>query len=50
MIQEFVDSIREQREPSVTWNDGYQALRIVLAAYESAQRKEPVKLHHDRTP
>jgi predicted dehydrogenase len=46
MIQEFVDSIREQRQSSVTWNDGYQALRVVLAAYESAQRKEPVKLDH----
>jgi predicted dehydrogenase len=46
MIQEFVDSIREQRQPSVTWNDGYQALRIVLAAYESAERREPVKLLH----
>jgi predicted dehydrogenase len=44
MIQEFVDSIREQRQSSVTWNDGYQALRVVLAAYESAQRKEPVRL------
>jgi predicted dehydrogenase len=46
MIREFVDSIRNQREPSVTWNDGYQALRVVLAAYESAQRKESVKLDH----
>jgi predicted dehydrogenase len=46
MIQEFVDSIREQRQSSVTWNDGYQALRVVLAAYESAQRKEPVRLDH----
>jgi predicted dehydrogenase len=46
MIQEFVDSIREQREPSVSWNDGYQALRVVLAAYESAQIKEPVRLEH----
>jgi predicted dehydrogenase len=46
MIQEFVDSIREQREPAVTWNDGYQALRVVLAAYDSAQRKEPVSLEH----
>jgi predicted dehydrogenase len=44
MIQEFVDSIREQRQPSVGWNDGYQALRVVLAAYQSAQRKEPVWL------
>lgn len=46
MIQEFVDSIREQREPSVTWNDGYQALRVVLAAYESAQKHQPVSLNH----
>ena len=46
MIQEFVDSIREQREPSVTWNDGYQALRVVLAAYESAQKHQPVSLDH----
>lgn len=46
MIQEFVDSIREKRQPSVIWNDGYQALRIVLAAYESAQRNKPVKLEH----
>jgi predicted dehydrogenase len=44
MIREFVDSIREQREPSVTWNDGYQALRVVLAAYESAQKHQPVGL------
>jgi predicted dehydrogenase len=46
MIQEFIDSIRERREPSVTWNDGYQALRVVLAAYESAQQNAPVKLAH----
>jgi predicted dehydrogenase len=46
MIQEFVDSIREQRQPSVTWNDGYQALRVVLAAYESAQKHQPVSLDH----
>ena len=46
MIQEFISSIREKREPSVTWNDGYQALRVVLAAYQSAQSKEPIKLDH----
>jgi predicted dehydrogenase len=50
MIQEFVDSIREQRQSSVTWNDGYQALRVVVAAYESAQRKEPVRLDHGNAP
>jgi predicted dehydrogenase len=46
MMQEFVDSIREQRQPSVSWNDGYQALRVVLAAYESAQKHQPVSLDH----
>lgn len=44
MLEEFVTSIREQRSPSVTWNDGYQALRVALAAYQSAQSKEPVRL------
>jgi predicted dehydrogenase len=48
MLQEFIDSIREQREPSVTWKDGYEALRVVLAAYESAQCLVPIKLDHGR--
>jgi predicted dehydrogenase len=46
MIEEFVASIRENREPSVTWNDGYQALRVALAAYESAKLKEPIRLEY----
>ena len=46
MIEEFVASIQEDREPCVTWNDGYQALRVALAAYESAKKKEPVRLDH----
>jgi len=49
MIDEFVDSIRSQREPCVSWNDGYQALRVALAAYESARIKEPVKVEHPQT-
>lgn len=44
MMEEFIASIREQREPSVTWNDGYQALRVALAAYESARTHLPVGL------
>ena len=46
MIEEFVASIEENREPSVTWDDGYQALRVALAAYESAKANEPVRLDH----
>ena len=44
MMQEFINSIREHRQPSVTWKDGYQALRVVLAAYESAKTQQPVRL------
>ena len=48
MINEFVASIREAREPSVTWRDGYEALRVALACYESAETKQPVRLDHVR--
>ena len=46
MIEEFVNSIRDRREPSVNWNDGYQALRVAVAAYESAANQLPVRLEH----
>jgi UDP-N-acetylglucosamine 3-dehydrogenase len=46
MINEFVASIREQREPAVTWRDGYEALRVALACYESAEQKQPIRLEH----
>lgn len=44
MLEEWRGSIREKRAPSVTWNDGYQALRVALAAYESASSHRPVVL------
>lgn len=44
MIEEFVTSIREKRQPSVTWRDGYEALRVALACYESAESGQPVSL------
>jgi len=47
MINEFVASIRENREPSVTWRDGYEALRVALACYESAEAGQPVQITHD---
>lgn len=46
MLEEFVASTRDRREPCVTWNDGYQALRVALAAYESARTHQPVRLAH----
>lgn len=47
LINEFVASIREKREPFITWRDGYEALRVALACYESAQTGQPVHLKHD---
>jgi predicted dehydrogenase len=46
MLEEFVASIQEKRDPSVTWNDGYQAMRVALAAYESAANQVPIRLEH----
>ncbi len=46
MINEFVASIREKRPPSVTWKDGYEALKVALACYESAEAGQPVRLKH----
>jgi UDP-N-acetylglucosamine 3-dehydrogenase len=45
MINEFVAAIREDREPSVTWRDGYEALKVVLACFESAETHQPVRLN-----
>ena len=45
MIDEFVAAIREEREPRVTGLDGYRAVEVVLAAYESAAIGQPVRLH-----
>lgn len=36
-LREFFDAIREDREPPITGEDGYRALRIVEAAYESSE-------------
>ncbi|RIH74198.1 inositol 2-dehydrogenase [Meiothermus hypogaeus] len=44
MLEEFIASIREQRPPSVTWQDGYQAMQVALAAYESSASKSVVTL------
>jgi predicted dehydrogenase len=42
--QEFITSIREDREPLGNGYDGLQALRLAHAIYESAQKRSSVKL------
>ena len=44
MIAEFLASIRENRSPTVTWQDGYRALEVALAAYQSDQLRQVVKI------
>ncbi len=43
MMEAFVHSVAEKREPPVCWRDGFEAMRVALAAYESAAKGEPVE-------
>jgi predicted dehydrogenase len=44
MVSEFAAAIRQNRAPMVTGLDGYRALEITLAAYESIKTGQPVRL------
>jgi predicted dehydrogenase len=47
MLEEFVAAIREDRPPWVSGLDGYRALEVALAAYESARIGQPVRLIYE---
>ena len=44
MLEEFIAAIREQRTAAVSGEDGYRALEIALAVYESAATGQVVRL------
>ncbi|MBL8145801.1 MAG: gfo/Idh/MocA family oxidoreductase, partial [Anaerolineae bacterium] len=44
MVDEFATSMREDRPPLISGEDGLKALEVVLAAYRSAESGEPVTL------
>lgn len=44
MISEFVTAIREDRAPQVTGYDGFKAVEVVMAAYDSVTSGLPVRL------
>ncbi len=44
MVSEFLDSISEDREPSVTGEDGLRACRVAFAAYESVRTGVPTTM------
>jgi len=48
--QEFIDSILEDREPSVTGNDGRAAVEVAAAAYRSAAENSTIHLQQAAAP
>ena len=44
VVRDFVDALREGREPMVPAREAREAVDVILAAYESADRGEPVAL------
>lgn len=44
MVQEFLDSIRERRDPETSGAEGLKDLALVLDAYESIQRGVPIRV------
>lgn len=43
-MQDFIDCLKNDKEPMVTGRDGFQAMAIAVAATKSAREKRPVKL------
>jgi len=44
MLADFVAAIRDDRSPRVSGLDGYRAVEVALAAYQSAATGQPVRL------
>ena len=44
MLREFLDAVRDGRQPAITGTDGLRAVEIVDAAYRSIASGEPVRL------
>lgn len=44
LLRDFVTSVREQKTPSVTGEDGMRAVEVARAAYLSSETKQPVTI------
>jgi len=44
LVKDFIETIRDKREPFTNGNDGLQSLRVALAAYESSEKKSWISL------
>ena len=43
---DFAEAISEHRQPLVDGDEGYRALEVVLAVYESCRKTAPVSISH----
>lgn len=43
MLEAFVASVNAAADPPVSWRDGFEAMRVALAGYASAERRVPVR-------
>lgn len=44
LVRDFLETVQTGREPTITGTDGLRALEVALAAYRSAEAKQPVAL------
>ncbi|WP_010677010.1 Gfo/Idh/MocA family protein [Bacillus timonensis] len=44
LVKDFLNSVSTGKAPSITGFDGLKALEVALAAYESSEKRQPVKL------
>jgi predicted dehydrogenase len=49
-VRAFVDALRGEREVACSGEDGREAVRLVLASYESAARRAPVRAQGEFVP
>jgi UDP-N-acetylglucosamine 3-dehydrogenase len=44
LIDDFVQTVREGKQPAITGEDGLKAVEVALTAYQASQKKEPVQI------
>lgn len=44
LVKDFIDNIKENKEPTISGYDGLKAVETALAAYRSSDQKQPIKL------
>ncbi|MCM3740609.1 Gfo/Idh/MocA family oxidoreductase [Oceanobacillus luteolus] len=45
LVEDFISSVREGKNPSITGEDGLKALSVAIAAYESSKKQVPVQVN-----